>query len=197
MKTRITVGHSSPAIIAMLSVSAVVMVPPIIVAIILLEPQMTIVGNNSAAVSAACHSLADLNHFASISQDIESRNEVGEPDAAFPMEPVTLGLLQSDRLGDSSTKVLKKIKWGTIPEAGAHRCIPDGSDENVEVGHLAFSTEDDGVENVVDGSWYPTNISGRHPSFAVLSSSCIAYNSFDEKVGDNTTCLSVEIHNIS
>lgn len=120
------VGVSMKAIFTALMVSLGTMVLPVCVGKFRLPAQMVMLGNSTAAISAACHPL--------ITED--------------ETPPETKAPRLEDSEGERRTQ--KRMRWGVVP--GEMSLPLDG--DFVDAGHLSFGTEEDGIQEPVDGAWY-------------------------------------------
>ena len=100
---------------------------------------MVVAANNSAVISAACHSIpAESREMTDI---ISSREQL--------LEPAEIGDT-ADADGARATQILYNmsvhdLKWGMVSRPSGRADGP---------GHLAFGTMDQEVRPPVDGDWY-------------------------------------------
>lgn len=118
---------------------------------------MVVVGNSSAAISAASHVTW---HFVDGStptpHDTEQDGTTDYSDAAsnygsgYQLVPIADEVRTVREIIEA--KVRGKLKWGVVSENGAILETENG--EERPIGHLSFGAEDDDVGAVVDGACY-------------------------------------------
>lgn len=118
---------STVAILIGLILSSAIALGPIILAMFRLPGPMVLGGSNSKVISAACHCVPE----ASVAEISKS------PRVALE----TLELLSDDVLEMMS---MRELKWGDVSAGLA----------DDEVGHLAFGTKEQKVQEPIDGKIY-------------------------------------------
>ena len=122
------VGVSMKAVFTALMVSLGTMLLPVFIGKLKLPAPMVILGNSTAAISAACHPM-------------NLEDEVA---------PQTTSKATDLEVNDGDHRTQRRMRWGVIH--GERSVQLDG--DFVNAGHLSFGTEEDGVRAPVAGAWY-------------------------------------------
>jgi len=133
----------------------VALVTPIVLSLTRLPGPSVVVGNSSAAISAACHVTWSVDEMSSIPRpshdyQMETADTAVQQGADYPM--VSWSEERAYLQRGIERRVQGKLKWGVVAEKVMSLQNDHGQLESV--GHLSFGTEEDEVGKAVDGALY-------------------------------------------
>lgn len=133
--TFIGVAYSPLALRILLIISPILISIPFFMSLFCRIPgNTTLVGSDSRAIAAGCHAPHISEETDQLLPTSDYDNEGG------------LGVLKEhDKLSE------RKLRWGVVPGVSMHQ---EQEQDELQVGHLSFQSEDVGVTEPVEGRWY-------------------------------------------
>jgi len=124
---------------------------PVMFSLTNLPGRSVVVGNSSAAISAACHVTwrsGEEMDMPRASQD--NSTDSPQQEAGYPMMSLSEDMANLRRGIES--RVQQRLKWGVVAEKVVF--LASGRGDSQPVGHLSFGTEEEDVRCAVDGAFY-------------------------------------------